>query len=280
MSRGIVIFAQNNSDIDYARMSIFAAKRAKKFLDVPVSLITDSTEWLLTSQPDAKEVFDQIISIWTPEHQYKTFHDGTLSSKQLEWKNFSRSKCYELSPYDETIVIDSDYIINSDILSSAWGSDTEFLIYKIGNDLAGWRDDSSFKFINQFSIPFYWATAFYFKKTQTTDSFFRFVEHIKQNWLYYKNLYCIDSSIYRNDFAFSIALHAFGEDFFTTLPGKLNYILDRDVLLETNDVSMKFLIEKENYAGEFTLIKTSGLDVHVMNKYSLMRIIEGSLDNA
>ncbi len=280
MSRGIVIFAQNNSDIDYAKMSIFAAKRAKKFLDVPVSLITDSTEWLLTSQPDAKEVFDQIISIWTPEHQYKTFHDGTLSSKQLEWKNFSRSKCYELSPYDETIVIDSDYIINSDILSSAWGSDTEFLIYKIGNDLAGWRDDSSFKFINQFSIPFYWATAFYFKKTQTTDSFFRFVEHIKQNWLYYKNLYCIDSSIYRNDFAFSIALHAFGEDFFTTLPGKLNYILDRDVLLETNDVSMKFLIEKENYAGEFTLIKTSGLDVHVMNKYSLMRIIEGSLDNA
>jgi hypothetical protein len=38
---------------------------------------------------------------------------------------------------------------------------------------------------------------------------------------------------------------------------------------------MKFLIEKENYLGEYTLAKTTGLDVHVMNKASLSRYIDG-----
>ncbi len=277
MTKGVVIFAQNNSDIDYAKMSLFTAKRVKEYLNVPVSLITDSKDWLIKSQPDAEQVFDKIIPIWTDSSkkiQSKTFHDGTLSSKQLEWKNFSRASCYDFSPYDETIVIDSDYLISSSHLNLAWGSSADFMLFKDSNDLAGWRNQSSFNYINQYSIPFYWATVFYFKKTKETSAFFRFIEHIRENWIYYKHLYCIDSSIFRNDFAFSIALHAFGETFFQTLPGKINFVLDRDLLIDLKQDAMKFLVEKENYAGEFTLIKTKGLDVHVMNKYSLMRIIE------
>ena len=30
--------------------------------------------------------------------------------------------------------------------------------------------------------------------------------------------------------------------------------------------------EKENYSGEYTLVKTQGIDVHVMNKKSLLRV--------
>ena len=35
------------------------------------------------------------------------------------------------------------------------------------------------------------------------------------------------------------------------------------------------LVEKKNYNGEYTAVKTSNLDVHVMNKYSLTRCIDG-----
>jgi hypothetical protein len=35
------------------------------------------------------------------------------------------------------------------------------------------------------------------------------------------------------------------------------------------------LVEKKNYPGEYLVAKTSGLDVHVMNKYSLLRFIDG-----
>ena len=274
MTRGVLIFAQNNSEIDYAKIALFAAKRVKQYLNVPVSLVTDSQDWLLKSQPDAVKVFDKIITIWTNTEQTKQFYDGTLSSKTLVWKNLSRSDCYELTPYDETLVIDSDYIISSDNLSSIWNNRHDFLIYSNSFDLAQWRDDSSFKYLNQFSIPFYWATAFYFKKTAFTKSFFDIIKYIKENWNYYRSLYNIDSAIFRNDFAFSIALHIMGKEFFCELPGKMNYSLDRDLLIDIKDSSLKFLVEKKNYSGEFVATKTVNLDMHVMNKYSLTRCID------
>jgi len=275
MTRGVLIFAQNNAEIDYAKISLFAAKRVKEYLGVPVSLVTDSASWLKQSQPDAEQVFDQIIEIWTETHQTKKFYDGSLAVKTLTWKNLSRVDCCFLSPYDETLVIDSDFIISSPTLMNIWDNQNDFLIYKDSFDLASWRDDRSFRYLNQHSIPFYWATAFYFKKTAATWAFFDLIKNIKLNWNYYRLLYNIDSTVFRNDFAFSIAIHMMGEDFATPLPGKMNYILDRDILLDIDNSKLTFLVERKNFNGEYTAVKTSNLDVHVMNKYSLTRCIDG-----
>jgi hypothetical protein len=275
MTRGVLIFAQNNAEIDYAKISLFSAKRVKEYLGVPVSLVTDSAGWLKQSQPDAEQVFDQIIEIWTETHQTKKFYDGSLAVKTLTWKNLSRVDCCFLSPYDETLVIDSDFIISSPTLKNIWDNQNDFLIYKDSFDLANWRDDRSFRYLNQHSIPFYWATAFYFKKTAATWAFFDLIKNIKLNWNYYRLLYNIDSTVFRNDFAFSIAIHMMGEDFATPLPGKMNYILDRDILLDIDNSKLTFLVERKNFNGEYTAVKTSNLDVHVMNKYSLTRCIDG-----
>ena len=273
MTRGVLIFAQNNSEIDYAKISLFAAEQVKRHLNVPVSLITDSKDWLLQSQPTAANVFDQFITTWTETQQTKRFYDGTLHSKTLTWKNLNRSDCYDLTPYDETLVIDSDYIINSANLSKIWGNQNDFLIYQDSFDLAQWRDDRSFRYLNQYAIPFYWATAFYFKKSKVNQAFFDLVKHVKQNWGYFRALYNIDSTVFRNDFAFSIAIHMMGTDFAKSLPGKMNYTLDRDVLVDIEDTTLKFLVEKKNYSGEYIATRTKNLDMHVMNKYSLTRYL-------
>ena len=275
MTKGVLIFAQNNIEVDYAKISLFAAERIKQYLNVPVTLVTDSREWLLKSQPSAEKIFDNFLDVYSDTEQTKKFYDGALSSKVLTWKNLNRSDCYELSPYDETLVIDSDYIISSNNLSKIWNNSQDFLIYKDSFDIAQWRNTCSFKQLNQYSISFYWATAFYFKKSKENQSFFDIVKHIKKNWSYYKALYTIDSSVFRNDFAFSIAIHMMGgKNFATSLPGKMNYILDRDILIDINKEQLKFLIEKNSYVGEYIAAKTTGLDVHVMNKYSLTRCIE------
>jgi hypothetical protein len=113
------------------------------------------------------------------------------------------------------------------------------------------------------------------KVKEKDETAFDIVKHIKKNWSYYKALYTIDSSVFRNDFAFSIAIHMMGgKNFATPLPGKMNYILDRDILIDINQEHLKFLVEKNSYVGEYTAAKTTGLDVHVMNKYSLTRCIE------
>lgn len=282
MTKGVLIFAQNNPEVDYAKIALFAAMRVKEFLNVPVTLVTDAKDWLLKSQPQAENVFDKIIPIWTETIQTKKFYDGSLSSRNLLWKNLSRSDCFIHSPYDETLVIDSDFIISSPTLNNIWGNTEDFLIYRQSYDLAQWRDTSSFEYLNPHAIPFYWATAFYFKKNDVTESFFTLVKHIKEHWSYYKSLYNIDTPTFRNDFAFSIAIHIMNDRtdsiFAAPLPGKMFYALDRDILLDIKDKKMQFLVEKENYHGEYTLVKTDGLDVHIMNKFSLTRYVNGVLN--
>ena len=278
MTTGSIIFAQNNSTVDYVKLAIFSAIKIKQYLDIPVSLITDIKSWVEDTYPD--HPFDKIIEIPNDTViQKKHFHDGTLSSHRLEWKNQLRSSVYDLTPYDRTLVVDSDYLINSDILKSALVNEYDFQIYRNSFDLAGWRNNSEFVRINQYSIPFYWATVFIFNKNTITENFFNLVAYIKSNWLYFRNLYSIESSIFRNDFAFSIAIHIMNEktagNFAVELPGIMTYITDRDFLVTIKDTSIQFLLEKKDYPGEYIASKTQGLDVHVMNKLSLGRFIDG-----
>jgi hypothetical protein len=278
MTTGSIIFAQNNSTVDYVKLAIFSAIKIKQHLGIPVSLVTDIKSWVENTYPD--HPFDRIIEIPNDTIiQKKQFHDGTLSSHKLEWKNQLRSSVYDLTPYDRTLVVDSDYLINSDILKSALDNQYDFQIYRNSFDLAGWRNNDEFKRINQYSIPFYWATVFIFNKNTITESFFNLVAYIKSNWLYFRNLYSIESGIFRNDFAFSIAIHIMNEktagDFAVELPGVMTYITDRDFLIGIKNQSMKFLLEKKNHPGEYIAAKTRDMDVHVMNKLSLSRYIDG-----
>ena len=46
-----------------------------------------------------------------------------------------------------------------------------------------------------------------------------------------------------------------------------------------NEDEMMFLVEKKDYLGEYTALKTSGQNIHVMNKASLNRIIDQEFAN-
>lgn len=276
MTTGALIFAHNNALIDYTKLSIFAANRVMSFLDIPVSLVTDNSAWLYDQYPD--HPFDKVIETPIETSSQKYFYDGALTAKEGEWKNLSRNQAYNLSPYDKTLVIDSDFIISSNILKIALDRDEPFQIYQKSTDLADWRDNQFFQRINPYSIPFYWATVFVFSKNEVTKSFFDLISYIKSNYRYFQLLYSIDPGPFRNDFAFSIAIHIMNGktngEFATPLPGSMVYIQDRDILTKIKDNKMQFLVEKENYFGEYTAVKTEGLDVHVMNKMSLSRVID------
>jgi len=278
MKCGAVIFAQNNSAIDYVKLATFASTRIDKFLKIPVTLITDSKSWLLKSQPN--HIFDQIVDIPDSAAFYtRRFNDGSLSSKILDWKNMSRSQVYDLTPYDRTLVIDSDYIINSSVLAGALTHDANLQIYKDSLDISNWRTNKEYLRINPYSIPFYWATTFIFEKNPVMKTFFDLIEYVKLNWNYFRTLYSIESPTFRNDFAFSIAIHIMNGKtdgtFADELPGKMVYSTDRDILINMDDTILKFLLEKQDYLGEYTAAKTSNIDVHVMNKASLSRFIDG-----
>lgn len=274
MTKGVLLFALNNSEIDYIKLAEDAAKRIHKFLNVPVSVVTDDSSAATISN---KDLFDNVIIVENEAYHLKRFHDGDKTAK-AHWKNSHRNSSFDLSPYDATLVIDVDYVINSDVLSYCWDQPHDFLIYKKFFDLGQRKDVSEFTYISDYSIPFYWATVFFFRKTDEVDQFFALVSHVKENWQYYKFLFQVRSSSFRNDFAFSIAIHIMNGyssgDFAKNLPGKLFYTLDKDIFVKKKDKDFYFLIEKESSYGEHLPLKISNNDVHVMNKYSLIRMLE------
>ena len=278
MSNGALIFAQNNQIIDYTKLAVYAGNRVRQFLDIPVSVVTDNVKWLEESHPD--HPFDQVIEIpFYDNYHQRELYDGALWSSKLEWKNLSRTQVYNLTPYEKTLVIDSDYIISSSSLKTAFELDNDLQIYSKCFDLANWRSTAEFTRINAYSIPFYWATTFIFQKNTVIQEFFNLIDYVKINWFYFRTLYSIHSPTFRNDFAFSIAIHIMNGktngEFASELPGKMYYALDKDFVLSIDNEKIKFLLSKKDHPGEYTLAKTSELDVHIMNKQSLLRLIDG-----
>ena len=281
-SRGVVVFAKNNEKIDYIKQCVYLAKRAKEHLGVPTSIITDCADYLKEAYD--QDVFDHIISVENrKDMNRRRFRDGTINEYRSLFKNNNRSHIYSLSPYNETLLMDSDIIICNDALKHAFDSPEDFLIYNSSTDLADFRSQEEFQYISEASVEFYWATVVFFRKTETNKIFFDLISHIEENYLHYCKVYQLRTNYFRNDFAFSIAIHMMNGfqsgPFAGQMPGKLYHIIDKDMLHKINNDKLLFLIEKEKYLGEYTLTETSGLNVHVMNKFSLMREIDKELVN-
>ena len=114
--------------------------------------------------------------------------------------------------------------------------------------------------------------------TRILKIFFDLVQHIEQEWDHYRRVYQITSNLFRNDFAFSIAIHIMNGfqkgTFAKEMPGKMMYTTDRDILWKLDEDELMFLVEKKDYHGQYTPMRTKGQTIHVMNKFSLNRIID------
>lgn len=281
MTNGVLFFAHNNTQIDYGKMAYIAAKYAKKNLNVPISLVTDSgtLKYMEKQSIPINEIFDKIIlsdDIKLELGHPRRFYDGSLEFRKSDFKNLHRAWAYEFSPYDKTLVIDVDLFIVNDRLKHVWDSNSDFMINKYSHDLARDRDAFEFIRVSDHGIDFFWATAFYFEKTPWTKAFFGLCQHIVENYEYYRFVYRIDSPLMRNDYVFSIAVHMMGG--FTnkinppSLPCEIYYTLDRDELIRVDDdKTFLFLIQKKEHIGEYTLAKTSNHNIHIMNKFSIDR---------
>lgn len=277
--KGVLIFARNNAQIDYVKQAHFLAKRIKHYLDLPTTVVTDSINYLKDTYKDYKTVFDQVIEVpLATSPSRKRYYDGTNVFKQLEFKNDLRTSAYELTPYDETLMLDSDYIVSNDLFKNCFTQDHDFLIFKEAHDLSGFRNDAQFVHISDTSVDFYWATCVFFRKTEANKIFFDLTKHIQENWQHYNSIFQINRGTFRNDWVFSIAIHIMNGyqrgNFSHTMPGKMYFTSDKDILWELQKDQFLFLIQKDKFLGEYTPLKVKGSSVHVINKFSLNRIID------
>jgi hypothetical protein len=278
MNNGVLIYAHNSRKLDYLELAIISAFLAKKHLNVPVSLVTnDSTiQWAKESKKYDKitNLFDKII---LSEDYYRDasrkLHDGLDHVDYVPFLNNNRCSAWDLTPYDQTLLIDSDFLILSSLLNEYWNIDSDFMISSSANDVVNEsRLEYNDRYISEVGIPMRWATTIMFKKTNYSKTLFDLVEYIRDNYVYFADLYRFDHRTFRNDIAFSIAQHIINgntDNDLIFLPPIVT-TLDKDVLFDIKDNNLYFLISSK-YEGSYSLCSKNSQDIHVMNKQSLVR---------
>lgn len=281
MSNGVLIFAHNSRDVDYSLLSLISGSLAKKYLNVPVSLITDAStnQWIKDCVYHDRflKTFEHIIEIDRPNiDNNRILYDGAVG-KNIPFINSNRYLAYDLSPYDKTLLIDSDFLIFSDRLNHYWNIDSNFLIASQARDLfykdrLGYND----KFISDVGISLSWATTVMFSKCEENKIFFDLIKSIKNNYRHYSDLFRFDPQQYRNDISFSIGNHitkGFISDEKYSLPDILT-VVGKDILFQVkNDGKLIFLLSS-GFNDEYILSSVNNLDIHIMNKQSIVRNAE------
>ena len=279
-SQGVLMFAHNNQTVDYIKQSIFAAMQVKKYLQMPVTLITSNQAHLYMHYKKHIKIFDKVIPVEEFDTiQTRDFYNGAENKINDLWKNHLRSTAYELSRYDETIVMDTDYIVGNANLLRCFQSKEDFLIHQKSIYINYFNQSEwKIKYISDTGMEMYWATVFYFKKTQRVCKLFEIINHIKNNWNYYRFVWQISETNFRNDFAFSMAIHILNGHVKSVwpckIPDSLYYITDRDKTehFENNRWQLSL------FTGS-TYVKTAAknINLHVMNKFSLDNVINKEL---
>lgn len=227
-SRGILAFAFNTETTDYVSIANKTLSVASKVLGLPHTLITDIDDSQL----------------------HNTRFDIDLN-KFVQWRNFGRHYAYELSPYDETLVIDVDYLILDKNLLKIFDTPWDYLLQRNSHALTvEWPPT-----MGEHSLPYVWATIFAFRKTDKAKRYFNLIERIKSNYHYYRDLFNIEERNYRNDYAFAIAdiiLNGFVVET-NSIPGSMlavdqsiNSITLKENSLIVRDPNKAYIVPKTN----------------------------------
>lgn len=232
-SRGILAFATNTETTDYVAIAKKTCKLAGKILNLPYTILTNENEKTFNSRFDID------------------------TETQVLWNNFNRYKAFELSPYDETLVIDADYLILDTNLTKIFDLNFDYLIQKNSYALTQhWPN-----IMGPYSHKHVWATVFAFKKTDKAKLFFSLVQRIQNNYGYYHSLFNIRERNYRNDYAFAIAdiiLNGYQVSKFG-IPGNM---LTIDQKINSIDFYKNSLVIKDNNKSYICPVT----NLHIMSK--------------
>ena len=229
-SRGVVLFAFNTSTVDYELIAERASKLITHTLNLPVTVITEM--------------------IGTQTNTRSGYAHGT------QWFNGDRYRAHELSPYDETLLLDSDYLVLDNALLKILDTTIDYNIMTNNQNFVQTMTGN----MGELSLNYVWATAIAFKKTTKSKMLFDLVGRVQNNYGYYCKLYNIRSSNFRNDYAFAIADNIING--YTASPGIPWTMLTVDKTVKALEIKNNNIIVREDDVAH--VIPQQSL--HIMDK--------------
>ncbi|MCX7592722.1 MAG: hypothetical protein N2235_02960 [Fischerella sp.] len=204
-TKGFITFAQNNSTTDYLQLAYVQALSIKLTQNNNSYAVIVDKNTKTQIQDKHLKVFDYIIDL------------DFDNSAEDEWKLGNEYQIYELSPYNETIKVESDILFGYSI--DRWWDylqrrDLHFptFVRDYKNNLI---ESSAYRDVHQVNnLPNIYSGLFYFKKNDITEKFFYFVKLVYDNWPFYRD-YLLKNHCetqLTTDVAFAIAALLFGEE--------------------------------------------------------------------
>lgn len=167
-SRGFLVFAEGS---EYVTQAYLLALSLRKFNNAPISIVTNDIV-------EDTSVFDRVIT-----HSYEDTG---------RFKTNIRKHVYNITPYDETIVLDSDTLVLHD-LEYFWDLMTKDVYYP--TRVFTYRNEtvtSDFyrKTFTANNLPNCYNAFFYFKKTESSKKFFDLLNTVNDNWQEFYSKFC------------------------------------------------------------------------------------------
>lgn len=180
--KGVCIFAQNNDKVNYVSQATDLALSIKKFNPAErVSIITNDIV--------IDKVFDHVVSI------------PNDSTDKNSWRIENRAKIFDLTPYEETIVFDSDVLLTHSteyLWNNLEDKDLYFtteVINHRGNVIL--EDNVHRKTFIENDLPNIYSAFFYFNKNNKNKEFFDLLKLIVNH---YKEVYDLITPNHKQNF--------------------------------------------------------------------------------
>jgi len=268
MTTGALIFAFNNEQTDYVRMAAWNANNIRRHLEIPVAIVTDNVEHTLV-----RSHFDHVIHASPESGGRRHFVDY---DKSVTWYNAGRVDSYDLSPWDQTLLLDADYVVASHALKSVIESNLNFLAHQSAADATGVNDFNGLNYFGAFNMPMWWATVVMFRRRASVKMTFDAMKMIRNNWAHYCHLYQTGNSVYRNDHALSIALGIVNGHFgnLPSIPWDLISVLPNYEIVEQSQDCYKINYTNSNNQHRWCTLQSQ--DFHAMGKQHLGDIVAKS----
>lgn len=172
--KGFLTFAENTDTVDYLSMAYLQARWLKKFNPTAqyAVVINSLAENLVTDKH--RDIFDHIITIQTD-----------WNNENSQWKLQNESQVFELTPFKETIKIEADLLIHTNV--NHWWDALRLrdVVLSVGSVNYFGETNTSKRYREFFVIndlPDVYNGLMYFRYSETAYQFFETAKTIRENW--------------------------------------------------------------------------------------------------
>lgn len=179
MSKGFLTFAQNTDKVDYLNLAYCQAMNVKSLHPAAKYAVICDKHTIDQITDKHKKIFDHVIELPYDEN-----------AKDSTWKLSNEYQVFSLSPFKETIKLESDLLFTRNI--DHWWNAFRLRDVVLSTGCKTYRQELSTsrlyrKFFDDNELPDVYNGLMYFRYSKAASDFFLTAQRILRNWSYLRD---------------------------------------------------------------------------------------------